>query len=229
MPAQGAFPDGAMAEFQLIETLRWTSEDGYFLLDRHLARLRASADFFGFRCDAAAARASLDKMAGNFGDRLQRVRLLLGEDGKIAITASPLAESAPGTLLRYIVSDRRTDSQDVFLRHKTTNRVLYEDEFARHQAATGCDEVLFVNERGEVTEGSRFNLFVERDGRLLTPPLRCGLLDGTLRRELIERPDLCVQEKVLTLADLAAGGQVYLGNSVRGLLPACAVRLDPEP
>jgi para-aminobenzoate synthetase/4-amino-4-deoxychorismate lyase len=223
MPAQGAFPDGAMAAFQLIETLRWTSEDGYFLLERHLARLTASAAFFGFRCTRASVRAYLGDAAASFGDHSQRVRLLLAEDGETTITASPLADYPPGTMLRYVVSDRRADSRDVFLRHKTTNRALYEDEFARHHASTGCDEVLFLNERGEVTEGSRFNLFLAQNGRLLTPPLSCGLLDGTLRRELLEHPDVLVQEKVLSLADLAAGGQIYLGNSVRGYLPACAI------
>ena len=85
---------------------------------------------------------------------------------------------------------------------------------------TGCDEVVFLNERGELTEGSFTNLFVERDGRLLTPPVSCGLLDGTLRRELIEDPGTQVEERVLRPEDLAAAERIYLGNSVRGLVPA---------
>jgi para-aminobenzoate synthetase/4-amino-4-deoxychorismate lyase len=79
---------------------------------------------------------------------------------------------------------------------------------------------VFVNEKGELTEGSYTNLFVERDGRLLTPPLACGLLNGTLRRALLADPDCAIEEAVLTPVDLESADRVYLGNSVRGLVRA---------
>ena len=104
--------------------------------------------------------------------------------------------------------------------HKTTRRELYERELARLQAATGCDDVVFLNTHGEVTEASRCTLFIARDDRLLTPPLSCGLLPGTLRRALLDDPAVAIEERILTLADLAAADVVYLGNSVRGLVRA---------
>jgi branched-subunit amino acid aminotransferase/4-amino-4-deoxychorismate lyase len=93
---------------------------------------------------------------------------------------------------------------------------LYDSEAAR----LGADEALFVNERGELTEGSRSTLFVRLGGKLLTPPLACGLLDGILRRELLET-GACA-EAVLTPADLETAGEVLFGNSLRGLIPGVA-------
>lgn len=206
-------------EFRLIETLRWSAGEGFYLLERHLERLAASAGHFGMACDIAAARRALDRAVRTL-DGTQRVRLLLGRDGAVSVTATAIPAPDPESVLRYALSDRPVDSGDPHRRHKTTRRAMLDDERERLAAATGCDEALFVNERGELTEGSYTNLFVERGGRLLTPPLSCGLLDGTLRRELLESPDGRVSERVLHPRDLADADAVFLGNSVRGLLRA---------
>jgi branched-subunit amino acid aminotransferase/4-amino-4-deoxychorismate lyase len=112
----------------------------------------------------------------------------------------------------YAISPQRTDSRDMFLRHKTSWRDLYESEVKR----LGTDEVIFINERGELTEGARSNIFVTCGNVLLTPPLAAGALDGRLRAELIAQGK--AQEAVLTPDDLS--GEVYFGNSLRGLIPA---------
>ena len=91
-----------------------------------------------------------------------------------------------------------------------------DDEQARLAKLTGCDEAIFLNERGEVAEGSRTNIFVRRGGKLLTPPLSAGLLDGVLRRELIEQGQCAKATAVPDDLD----GEVFLGNSLRGLIPA---------
>jgi para-aminobenzoate synthetase/4-amino-4-deoxychorismate lyase len=98
---------------------------------------------------------------------------------------------------------------------------LYERE-SRRVARKGIDEVLFLNERGELTEGSRTNLFVRRDGTLVTPPVSCGLLPGILRGKLIESGE-CVED-VLYPRDLETAGEIFLGNSLRGLMPAILIR-----
>ena len=206
--------------FKLIETLRWGAEEGYVLLERHLERLAASAAYFSFRCDLAKVRRRLDDLAAGFRAGTRRVRLLLDHDGDIELTAVAMEMPGPETVYRYVLSGRPVDSGDPLVYHKTTRRELYDGEFARLSKETGCDEVLFTNTRGELAEGSRTNVFVERDGRLLTPPIHCGLLDGTLRRALLDDPDIEIEERVLTPADLEAAGRIYLGNSVRGLVPA---------
>ncbi len=206
--------------FRLLETMRWRRAGGYDLLEAHLERLAASAAYFGYPCDIASIRRTLVERARNTQGPDMRVRLTLGEDGDIEIEETPLPPSDPEAVLRYAVSTRPIDRSSPFFYHKTTRREFFDEELARGRAASACDEVILINERGELTEGSRTNLFVERDGRLLTPPLGCGLLDGTLRRALLDDPDQATDECVLYPADLQGAAAVYLGNSVRGLVRA---------
>lgn len=216
---------GGDPDLQLIETLRWTPAEGYYLFELHLERLRRSADALGFACDPGRARRMLEARATGFDSAPQRVRLLLRADGRISLSASAFELPGPGAVIRYALSSRQTNSGDALLRHKTTRRALYDAEYAELQRTAGCDEVLFTNERGQITEGSRTNVFARIGSEVLTPPLACGLLDGVLRRHLLQsRRD--VREAVLFARDLAAAECVYLGNSVRGLVRAVSVAQD---
>ncbi len=193
---------------RLIETLR--REDGrYPRLDGHLARLRGSAGWFGFPFDEAALRRQLDAQPA--GGRW-RVRVTLGRDGIAAVEAFPLEDTSAARVAA--LAAERIDSSDPLRRHKTTARTVYE---AALQALAGDLEVfdaVFLNERGEVAEGARSNIFVERDGLLLTPPLASGALPGVLRAELLAAGR--AREAVLWPADLAGG--FWLGNALRGLI-----------
>ncbi len=206
--------------FRLLETMRWRQSGGHHFLEAHLERLAASAAYFGYPCDIAGVRRALVKRALGYHDNDMRVRLTLGEDGDLDIQETSLPRPNPEAVLRYAVSSRPIDRDSPFFHHKTTRREFFDAELARARAACGCDEVILVNERGELTEGTRTNLFIERDGRLLTPPLECGLLDGTLRRALFEDPERAVEARVLYPDDLRSAAAVYLGNSVRGLIRA---------
>ena len=128
------------------------------------------------------------------------------------------------TVWRFAISDRRLDENDPFFYHKTTRRQFFEQEMERQKELTGCDEVVFLNSKGELTEGTRTNLFVELDGRLFTPALACGLLPGTLREELLDLPRAAASEAVLSPQELLAADRIYLGNSVRGLVRAELIR-----
>lgn len=206
--------------FELIETLLHEAGSGYWLLDGHLGRLAGSAAYFGYAYDEAKVRDALDKaVAGRAGERL-RVRLLLAEDGALTVTVAD--QAAPGSAMRYVISDTRLDSTNAFLFHKTTRRELYDREWQHFNETLKADEVLYLNERGEVAEGSRTNVFIERGGKLLTPPLSSGLLPGVLRGELIRSGK--AEEAILTLDDLGRADQVYVGNSVRGLVKAEPLR-----
>jgi 4-amino-4-deoxychorismate lyase len=144
----------------------------------------------------------------------QRVRLTLGVRGDTQVEAAPFTPLPEGTVWRFRLAGTRVSSGDPRVHHKTTARAFYDEALA---AAAPCDEVIFLNERGEVTEGSRTNVFLERNGVWLTPPLTCGLLDGCLRRELIENGPQRVVEQVLRADDLDSG-QVWFGNALRGLV-----------
>lgn len=204
--------------FELIETLLHDAGKGFWLLEGHLKRLAASAAYFGYAYDEGKVRAALDKaVAGRSNERL-RVRLLLAEDGGVAVTVAEQPVQAPGAVMRFVVSDTRLDSTNAFLFHKTTRRELYDREWQHYAETLKADEVLYLNERGELAEGSRTNVFIERGGKLFTPALSSGLLPGVLRSELIQSGK--AEEAVLTLDDLAGADAVYVGNSVRGLVKA---------
>ena len=97
-------------------------------------------------------------------------------------------------------------------RHKTTDRAFYDQA----RLSAGCFEVVFVDPDGFLTEGSFTNIFVERGGQLLTPPLSRGLLPGVLRAEMIDSGRAV--EADLAAEDLAGG--FFIGNALRGLMPA---------
>ncbi|NJO67551.1 MAG: aminodeoxychorismate synthase component I, partial [Rhodospirillales bacterium] len=180
------FLSEASATLSLLETFRWDRRCGYALLERHLARLAASAAYFSIAYDASEVRRLLLESSAGFTGETCRVRLLIDEDGTISLTAAPLSVLPP--VLRFALSPRPASSRDPMRYHKTTQRTLYEAELARQTAETGCHEVLFVNEHGELTEGAWTNLFLRRGDRLLTPPARCGLLIGTFASGIDRHP-----------------------------------------
>lgn len=192
---------------ELIETLKYDGD--FFRLAAHLARMAASAPVFGLAFDETKARAALDRAVTGRDEPL-RVRLALDEAGHHVVTVAPLAPN-PSTW-RYRIAAARIDETTLFQRHKTSWRALYD----REAAVPGFDEALFLNRRGEVAEGARSNVFVARDGILLTPPLASGALPGILRAELLAAGK--AREAVLTPDDLK--GEVYFGNSLRGLIRA---------
>ena len=202
--------------FQLLETMLWEGASGYAYLDLHLDRLQASAAYFAYRFDRTVLEARLREQAGHWGSgQRQRVRVLLDRRGEVKVES---AVWVPGPLfLRVRIAAERTDAGDVFLRHKTTFRPRY-DRLYREARSEGFDEVLFLNQRGELSEGAISNVFVERGGRLLTPPLGSGVLPGVLRRHLLATR-AGTEERVLRLEDLEGAEAIYLGNSVRGLVP----------
>lgn len=204
--------------FELIETLLHDGANGFWLLDGHLRRLAASAAYFGYAFDETKVREALDEaVRGREGARL-RVRLLLAEDGSLTVTTADQPPQAADAVMRYVISDTRLDSTNAFLFHKTTRREVYDREWQHYAETRKADEVLYLNERGELAEGSRTNVFIERDGILLTPPISSGLLPGVLRSTLIASGR--AREAALTREDLTRGEAVYVGNSVRGLVKA---------
>jgi para-aminobenzoate synthetase/4-amino-4-deoxychorismate lyase len=203
--------DTRIPEFSLLETMLWTPEDGYFLLERHLERLAQSALYFGFAVDLPALRLELERLAARLARTRQKVRLLVDKEGRITLQAEALLAAAPMPQ-RVAVAPCPIDSSNPFLYHKTTNRGLYE---AARAACPGYDDVLLFNERGEVTESTIANLAVEIDGKLCTPPVQRGLLPGTLRADLLERGTLI--ERRITAEQMRGSPGIFLLNSVRGM------------
>ncbi|MDN7581050.1 bifunctional anthranilate synthase component I family protein/class IV aminotransferase [Burkholderia orbicola] len=209
--------------FQLFETTAATRADGIRHLDRHLARLQRSADAFGFRFDADALRREIDaRCAALDGDGAYRMKLTLAKDGTIEIVAAPLKPlpAGPiGVLLASAHGFAPTRASDALLLHKTTRRAEYDRAWQAAEALGGFD-MLFVNERGEVTEGGRSNLFVKLDGQWVTPPLASGVLPGVMRGVLLDDRAFGAVECVVTRDDLARAQGLLLTNALRGALDA---------
>ncbi|KWC92817.1 chorismate-binding protein [Burkholderia cepacia] len=209
--------------FQLFETTAATRADGIRHLDRHLARLQRSADAFGFRFDPEALRREIDaRCAALDGDDAYRMKLALAKDGTIEIVAAPLKPlpAGPvGVLLASAHGFASTRASDALLLHKTTRRAEY-DRAWQAAEALGCFDMLFVNERGEVTEGGRSNLFVKLDGQWVTPPLESGVLPGVMRGVLLDDRVFGATERVVTRDDLARAEALLLTNALRGALDA---------
>ena len=208
--AKGAFITANQRRFDLIETMAFDPEAGIPRLERHLARMKASAEAFGFVFDRHDARNELQ--AATFRLRgARKIRLVLAASGAVAIEVSPLPpmpeRPVPVTIVPLPVTAR-----DFRLRHKTSDRAFYDAA----RITSGVFETIFVDPAGFLTEGSFTSLFVARGGILVTPPLSRGLLPGILRAELIETGQAV--EGDVTAADLASG--FLVGNALRGLIPA---------
>ena len=212
-------------DFALIETMLVDAKGCIHLLDEHMERLKNSAEYFGFPLDEEAFLALLDRECSTGytgGARVAQgddhnpfiLRVTLNRFGDMDVEKRPL-HAPPHEPIPVIISRERVDSEDRFLYHKTTRRELFDRELRRARSS-GFYECLFLNERGELTQGSFTNLFIEKDGLLLTPALYSGLLPGTLRARLLKEGR--AREAHIGPEDLRDAARIYIGNSVRGLL-----------
>ena len=193
----------------LLETMRWSPAEGFFLLAEHLSRLASSARYFAIDCDIPAIEARLAELARELASTTQRVRLTLNQQGDIQLQATELQlNTAPQELMLAKLSVKTCDN---FLYHKTTQRQVYEQAAA--QVGAGY-EALLCNEHGYVTESVIANVVYELDGEHFTPPVSDGLLPGTLRSHLLEEGK--IQERSLHVRDIHRPTAWFLVNALRG-------------
>jgi len=230
---------GAGKEFALFESILWSGS--YLWLEEHLQRLAASAITLGFPCNIATAARLLGTLEEELrqmcyfnsarnsfnpcgipltGEQATRfkVKLTLSMQGSFSVSHEPIEVLPSATTLRLCIAAHRVDSRNPLLYHKTTERELY-NRYLTLARQSGYDEVLFMNEREELTEGAISTLFIRQGHQLLTPPLHSGLLNGIFRHNFLATRPLAA-EKPLTLPDLLAANTLFIANSVRGLRPA---------
>ncbi len=195
--------------FDLFETLRYDGKNGFFLIDRHIDRIEASARYFGFTFDRSSVLSALEKAVSGL-ETSHQVRLVLSRRGCVQVETVPLKNASQNRALSARISSLPVDSCDPLLFHKTTRREPYT---TRLNMCSTCEEIILINERGEATECSIGNLVAKLDGLYVTPPISCGLLGGTFRAELLSRGK--VTEQVLKVDDLKRAEVLYMINSVR--------------
>lgn len=199
--------------------MRWEPGAGFLRLERHLARLYASAAELGFVCDPRRVGEALSDTVAQSGTL--RVRLALSRNGEVAASAQPYESLPAGKVWTLRIARSRLDSGDPLLRHKTSRRQAYTHARSEY-LITQADEVLLANERGELCEGTITTLFADFGGAALaTPRLDCGLLAGILRAEMLDQGK--VEEAVFSFDTLKSARAVFVGNSLRGLIPATII------
>lgn len=212
------FLTGLKNDFEIFETMHATRAGGVRHRERHLKRLASSAACFGYAWDAAAADAYLDTACAMLdAGTSYRLRLALNTAGAFSVQHAPIMPLTEP--VRVLLAPDATEAGDLFLRHKTSIRSRY-DAAWREAEAQGAFDTLFFNERGELTEGGRTNVFVRIDGRWLTPSLDCGLLPGVMRGVLLDDPQWSASEAVITRAMLEAADEIVVCNALRGAMRA---------
>jgi para-aminobenzoate synthetase/4-amino-4-deoxychorismate lyase len=202
------FLHASPAEFQLFESIL-LEQGQYFLLERHLQRLKDSAAFFGFTVHEEEISSTLERMAAENLSGSFKVKLTLWKNGEIEAEASRLESRGDQTRL-VTLATQSVDSSDGYLFHKTTRREFYE---AQLKLQPEFDDVIFFNEKGEVTESTIANIVVSIEGQLFTPPVASGLLAGTFRNQLLAEGK--IEERVITIEELHNAKEFFLINSVR--------------
>ncbi|MFZ4877124.1 aminodeoxychorismate synthase component I [Janthinobacterium sp. Mn2066] len=212
------FLTGLVNEFELFETLHASRVGGCRQQERHLSRLATSAAYFGFQWDGNAARAALQEAcAARPDDAPFRLRLALRHDGRFTVQSGALLPLP--AIVKVMLATEPTTADDLFLRHKSSVRTRY-DAAWRTAEVQGCFDMLFFNERDELTEGGRSNVFVKLEGRWHTPPLSCGLLPGVQRAAMLADPAWDARETVITRTMLAEAEAIVVCNALRGAMAA---------
>lgn len=197
---------------RVIETMLWLPGSGVTRGGMHMARADRTCAALGFAFDRARAWQRLDAVSAPGPLRL---RMTIDRMGEIDLTHQPFDLGSTPENAVVTISPHRLDPEDPFLRIKTTRRQLY-DETLR-QKPRAVTEILFFNRHDELCEGAFTNVFLSRGGRILTPHAECGLLPGVLRESLLLSGE--AQEAVLGIEDLERAERIWIGNSLRGLIP----------
>ncbi|MFZ6681368.1 aminodeoxychorismate synthase component I [Undibacterium sp. Tian12W] len=218
------FLTGLPPQFELFETMYATQEEGCRHQSRHLQRLQASAQYFGFVWNQQQIRLALQQTCDALPASLpHRLRLALKPDGELEVRTA-LLSSMPEQP-KVMLATTASDSRNLFLRHKSSLRQQYDQAW---QAAEqqGAFDMLFFNEKGHLTEGGRSTVLLKLNGKWLTPPLEDGVLPGIMRAILLEDRRYQLTEQVLTLPDLQAAEQIMLCNSLRGAFVVDLIKMD---
>ncbi len=222
--AKANFVTRLPANFELLETLCF--EQGHFpYLALHLERLANSAKVFGFPFEEEQIRETLRLATADIPDR-SAIRLALSQDGEIDIRyrTIPAFSSMP----KAVIASEKLVATNLFLQHKTTVRDVY-DKVLRQLAEQGeYFDALFFNERDELCEGARSNIFIVKNNRWYTPPLSCGLLNGVMRQIQMSRTDIVIEEKTLHMRDLLDADKLFLANALRGVFECKLVAAEAK-
>ena len=229
---KAAFLSSLPSGIGLFETIRFNAQEGIGRVAHyreHLDRLSHSAKALRIPLDINAASALLEQSAMHLPTRsAYRVRLDLSRLGELSISSAVL-DDLPSLvqvfwaheILEGATHSLRMQSNNPLLLHKSTQRNVYDLAWQKAVSLGGFD-ALFINERGELTEGGRTSIFVRppNSGEWLTPPLSAGVLPGVMRSSILRNPALKTREANLTIDDVIGANEIMLSNALRGMIKA---------
>ncbi len=198
-------------QFFIFESILFKNNTLYFLED-HIIRMRESSLLLFGHFEETKIRNvllnSLPKTSHSF-----KLRLIYFDSGEVKVE---FIERKPFQNSMILLSDKKVHSNELFLYHKTSQRTLYTEEYESHKDK--FSDVIFMNEKEEITEGCISNIFVLQDGVYLTPPVSSGLLNGVLRKKILEKFPKYFREKRITKDMLYKSNKIFICNSVRGIM-----------
>ena len=208
-----------------------------FALTRHLRRLRASAAGLGLPFDESSVRAGIDAV---LADAPPHARLRITVTGGPSPYGSDRGDGPPTVMVATGALHDWPPTTDVAIvpwvrNERAATAGLKTTSYADNVVALawakqhGAAEAIFANTRGDLCEGTGSNVFVEYDGRLVTPPLGSGCLAGITRELLLEWLPGEIDERPLPLGALAEGREAFITSSTRGVMPIRAVDGVPLP
>lgn len=203
--------------FYLIETFKfYAKKQSYQHLNEHMYRLEDSAGYFGFKLKKFVIDERLDEIKKELkhNNDVFKVRVCAYQNGEVDISYEEIPQG-DGSLKTVIIGEQKINSRSIFQYHKTSRREVYIEEFAKAKKL-GYYDAIILNEHNEVAEGCIHNLFIRKQGQLITPPIKAGVLHGIYRQKVIDKEQ--VLEQRITLDDLKNADEILLSNSVRGLV-----------
>lgn len=206
-------------DFEILETIRFYN-GRYRFLRYHLLRMHNSSFRLGFPFSEEKAMEAL-KSISQVASGLLRIRLLLNRKGDFRAESFDFTRTNKKRSVKLSFAHKTISSEDLFLYHKTTIRDYYTSEL-EVASKEGSEDVILLDELGNISETCLRNIFYRNDGKWFTPSLQKGGLPGTLRQKLIEKKWVTIQD--LNANELINAEQILVGNSLRGLE---RVSLDP--
>ncbi len=200
-------------DFSVFESILYNKADGFFLLQYHIKRLKNACKWFGFKFDEIKIRKALNMCAYNIkGHGDYKVRIFINSTGDIKTDFSKIEKD--NKIIKLCIADELVNSDNEFLYYKTTKRDFYERNLKKARQ-NGYDDIVFMNEKGQITECSTSNIFIRKNGIFYTPPVCCGLLNGIYRQYLLRTHPFEYKEKLIYKKDLLNAQEIYICNSVR--------------
>ncbi len=198
--------------FEIFETMKFEKGEIKFF-DQHLSRMKSAADYFLFKFREKRIRTQVESVTSDLNKRqIKKIRIALNKWGSVRIVVSNISKLKKN--VSVIISQNKINSKDKFRHFKTTNRKLYDNEYFNFKSKQFY-EVLYFNERNELAEGSRVNIFLRKADSWYTPPLESGALPGVYRKYFIETHQNVI-EKTIKMDDLLNADELLLTNVLRG-------------